>query len=121
MPLSIAGVAVLIFTWGPAAALTYFAQIINEPWPAWLPWTLFLAGVVIALALRGAVSELRPGDIGSYAAGPAFAIAGLMLAGVFDPVHLNSQTGALLFTLMALCLESRPFGRRWSGVSPTPA
>lgn len=82
---------------------------------------LALAGVVIALALRGAVSELGPGEIGSYAAGPAFAIAGLMLAGLFDPVHLNAQTGALLFTLMALCLESRPLGRRWSGVSPTPA
>ena len=82
---------------------------------------LALAGVVIALALQGGISELRPSEIGTYAAGPAFAIAGLMLAGLFDPVHLNSQTGALLFTVLALCLESRPGGRRWSGVSPAAA
>jgi O-antigen ligase len=69
---------------------------------------LALAGIVVALALYGAFAGLRPEELGTYAAGPGFAIMGLMLAGLFDPVHLNAQTGAFLATLMALCLLSRP-------------
>jgi O-antigen ligase len=73
---------------------------------------LALAGGVVIRALRGGFSELGPpGErtgLGSYAAGPAFAILGLMLAGLFDPVQINTQTGALLMTLMGMCLVSRP-------------
>ena len=69
---------------------------------------LLLSGLVLAAAAYGALAELRAGEIGGYAAGSGFAIVGLMLAGVFDPVHLNAQTGALLATMMALSLLSRP-------------
>jgi len=73
---------------------------------------LLLAGGVMACAIRGAFRHLGPpgptSGLGSYAAGPGFALIGLMLAGLFDPVHLNAQTSAMLFTLMALCLYSRP-------------
>jgi O-antigen ligase len=69
---------------------------------------LGLAMMVIILALHGACTGLPPGGLRGYAAGPWTAITGLMLVGLFDPVHLNAQTGALLATLMALCLVSRP-------------
>jgi O-antigen ligase len=67
---------------------------------------LALAGGVMIVALRGAFRGA--GGPGGYRAGPGFAIAGLMLAGLFDPVHLNAQTGAFLFTLLALCPWPRP-------------
>lgn len=69
---------------------------------------LLLAGAVVALALRGAFSELGPGGLGTYAAGPAFALLGLLLVSLFDPVHLNAQTAAMLATLLAMSLVSRP-------------
>lgn len=73
---------------------------------------LAITGGIVVVALRGGFRDLGlPGPttgLGSYAAGPAFAIVGLMLAGLFDPVHLNAQTGAFLATLMGLCLYSRP-------------
>jgi O-antigen ligase len=82
---------------------------------------LALAGAVLGFALVGGLRELRPAELGTYAAGPVFGIAGLMLAGLFDPVHLNAQTAALLFTFLALCFESRPGGRAWeSGPGPRP-
>ena len=66
------------------------------------------------MALFGGFTELGPeGEttgMGSYAAGPAFALLGLLLAGLFDPVQLNAQTAALMATLMGLCLVSRPRG-----------
>ena len=73
---------------------------------------LLLAGAAAVIALGGGFRELGPpgptGGLGSYAAGPAFALLGLLLAGLFDPVHLNAQTGAIMAALMALCLVSRP-------------
>jgi O-antigen ligase len=68
---------------------------------------LGLAAVVIGLALYGGFTQLGAG-LGTYAAGPGFAAVGLLLVSAFDPVHLNAQTGALLATVMALCLVSRP-------------
>jgi hypothetical protein len=70
-----------------------------------------LAALVAAVALRGAFSQLGPrgptSGLGSYAAGPGFAIIGLLMVGMFDPVQLNAQTGALLATLFALSLCPR--------------
>jgi O-antigen ligase len=68
---------------------------------------LALAAAIIALTLRGGLA-LDPGRLGTYDAGPAFAILGLVLVSATDVVHMNSQTVALLATLMALCLISRP-------------
>jgi hypothetical protein len=79
---------------------------------AWDATELLLAGAAAVIALGGGFRELGPpgptSGLGSYAAGPAFALLGLLLAGLFDPVHLNAQTGAIMAALMALCLVSRP-------------
>jgi O-antigen ligase len=76
---------------------------------------LALALLTVALALRGGLRDLArpragdPGDgLGTYSAGPAFALVGLLLVGMFDAVHLNAQTSALMTILMGLCLISRP-------------
>jgi O-antigen ligase len=67
---------------------------------------LGLFSLMIGLALRGAIAEAgRENGLGWA---PALGIAGLLLAGLFDPVQLNAQTAALLFTLMAFCMRSRP-------------
>ncbi len=50
--------------------------------------------------------------LGTYAAGPAFAVVGLLLAGMFDVIQLNVQTSALLALLMSLTIWPRP--REWS-------
>jgi O-antigen ligase len=72
---------------------------------------LFLSALIAAVALYGGFTELGPPGpktgLGSYAAAPAFGLLGLFLAGLFDPVHLNAQTGAVMATLMAMCLVSR--------------
>lgn len=53
---------------------------------------------------RGSLSELK---WGTYDAGPLFAIVGLLLAGLFDPVQLNAQTAAMLATVFAMGLVGR--------------
>lgn len=73
-----------------------------------------LALLVIALALRGGFSELRSaaaagGDhLGTYSAGPGFALLGLLLVSAFDTVHLGGHTAPLLGVLLAMCVISRP-------------
>ncbi|MBL9030398.1 MAG: O-antigen ligase family protein [Phycisphaerae bacterium] len=83
-----------------------------------------LAGLVMGIAVRGGLRELGPagdeggreaggwwgarGGIGSYAAGPGFALIGMALAGLFDPIHQTTITGAWLAILMGLCLVGRP-------------
>lgn len=69
---------------------------------------LAFALLIVGLALVGAFGHLGPAGLGSYAAGPGFALLGLLLVSPFDVVHMNSQTSALLGTLCALCLISRP-------------
>jgi hypothetical protein len=73
--------------------------------------TTGLAGLMLAVGfawvclsggLRGCTGD------GGYAAGPGFALLGLLLAGLFDTVHVNAQTVALLFTLAALTVTPRP-------------
>lgn len=73
---------------------------------------LCLWGTAIGMAIRGGFKGL--GDrIGTYAAGPAFAIIGLLLAGIFDVIQLNVQTTALLAVMMALTMWPRP--TEWVG------
>ncbi|MEZ6232652.1 MAG: O-antigen ligase family protein [Phycisphaerales bacterium] len=66
--------------------------------------------VLIVLAFRvgwggatDADSASRVGFGAAYATAPAWALVGLLMAGVFDSVHLNSQTSMLLWALVALC------------------
>ncbi|MEX2218076.1 MAG: O-antigen ligase family protein [Phycisphaerales bacterium] len=82
-------------------------------------------GVFIVGAAMGACRSQRTGSEsrgtrgGAYDAGPLWALAGLLLAGLFDVVHLNAQTAAMLGMLLALCLVSRP--REWDGLRPPAA
>jgi len=69
---------------------------------------LGIGAILLAVAMRGALTGLTRDTLGSYDAGPAFAIVGLMLAGLFDPVHINAQTSAFLFTFFAICQYPRP-------------
>lgn len=67
-----------------------------------------LALGVFVLALRSGFVMQAGERLGSYDAGPAFALMGLFLAGGFDVVHLNAQTAALLGVLLVLCSGARP-------------
>lgn len=72
---------------------------------------LALAGLLGATALVGAFRGPSGGGgerLGTYAAGPGFALIGLLLVSAFDTIHVNAQTGALLCALLALCLAPRP-------------
>lgn len=75
---------------------------------------LLIAAAFLAVTLAGALArdqlspQWEPRALGSYAAGPAFALIGLALAGLFDVIHVNAQTAALLFTLVALSILPRP-------------
>jgi O-antigen ligase len=58
---------------------------------------------------------------GTYRAGPAFALLGLVLVSAFDTLHVNSQTMAILCTLLALSLIHPPRGRGSSArLAPGP-
>lgn len=66
-------------------------------------------GVFIIIAgVRGGVLGLDRESVGTYDAGPVFSLVGLVLAGAFDAVHLDSQTAALLGLLLGLCPCWRP-------------
>lgn len=73
---------------------------------------LGLGTMVIVLALRGGAEGWRRGEsagrFGTYAAAAPLAITGIMLAGTFDVVHLNVRSSAVLFTLLAMSLVSKP-------------
>jgi hypothetical protein len=43
----------------------------------------------------------------AYSLAPGSALVGLILAGLFDTIHVNSQTAMLLFALIALCAMGR--------------
>lgn len=65
-----------------------------------------LVGLTVAAALLAAFGGVR--DLGSYQAGPGFALLGLLLVSPIDPVHLNQQTAALLLLLFGLCPVAGP-------------
>lgn len=62
---------------------------------------------LVALAVFVAAFRGLPG-LGTYHAGPAFALLGLLLVSPIDPVQLNQQTAALLLLLVALCPPAGP-------------
>ncbi|HYE02869.1 MAG TPA: O-antigen ligase family protein [Phycisphaerales bacterium] len=76
--------------------------------------TTGLVGLGLLASLLGTalISGLRepPGAEGPAGRrlGPALGLAGVLLAGLFDTVHLSSQGAALLWTLAALCQPGRP-------------
>jgi len=73
---------------------------------------LALATFVVVFGLYGAFKGL--GDrIGTYAAGPGFALLGLVLVGMTDVVNVNAQTSALLCVLLGLCMRPRPAATVW--------
>jgi O-antigen ligase len=65
-----------------------------------------LVSLVVAAMMSAAFGSVR--DLGSYHAGPAFALTGLLLVSPIDPVHLNQQTAALLLLLVGLCPVAGP-------------
>jgi O-antigen ligase len=67
---------------------------------------LFTAFVVVCLRGSLARDAGAPRDPTAAAAGAG--MVGLLLAGLFDPVHVNAQTAALLYTLAAFTLTPRP-------------
>ncbi len=66
---------------------------------------------IIIVAFRGARWHARRHRDDPYAAGPIYALAGLLLAGLTDTIHVNAQTGAMLFMLLALCMAPYPTPR----------
>lgn len=66
---------------------------------------LFLSAMGMGLygALRGLGTRM-----GTYAAGPGFALLGLLLVGMTDVIQLNAQTAAMLYVLLGLSLRPRP-------------
>lgn len=72
-------------------------------------------GAALVGGLRGGIDRagsVVPLDIGTYDAGPACALMGLALVGMFDPVVTNMQTCAVLCALMGLCVMPRAAGVR---------
>jgi len=64
---------------------------------------------------EAAIADLRIGLrvqlAQAYAMAPPWALGGLLLAGVFDTVQVNSQTAMLLFAVLGLCAMGRRAGR----------
>ncbi|MBX3359072.1 MAG: O-antigen ligase family protein [Phycisphaeraceae bacterium] len=83
---------------------------------------LAIAGTSIVLIglgewrrLRGTARHSYPRWCG-YEAGPAFALLGLCIAGITDSIHINQQTSAVLYVLIALCTPLRPVAMDEAGV-----
>lgn len=67
-----------------------------------------LGAYILVAGVRGGTLGLDRDTIGTYDAAPLFALIGLLLAGAFDSIHLNTQTAALLGLLLGLCPCWRP-------------
>jgi O-antigen ligase len=63
---------------------------------------LAFAAAIIICAFWNAFSHLSRATLGTYAAGPAFALLGLLFVSAFDVVHINAQSAAILGVLLAL-------------------
>lgn len=61
-----------------------------------------LAGLLYWTIIRAGVRAGRAAGAGSLERGVPYAAAGLLLAGMFDAVHLNTHTGAMMGLLAAL-------------------
>jgi O-antigen ligase len=64
---------------------------------------LTIALVVVFIVLWGAFAPLTRESLGTYAAGPAFALVGVLAHWPFDAIIANATTAKLLFALIALC------------------
>jgi O-antigen ligase len=64
--------------------------------------------LMIWAGLHGAFSNLGTHGLGSYSAGPAFALVGLLTVIPFDVIHVNAQSAALMYLLLALSAVKRP-------------
>jgi hypothetical protein len=74
---------------------------------------LGLVGLALALAItltatRSAFTGLTAATLGTYDAGPAFALIGLLLVTPFEVAYVNTPPSALIAILFALCLKWRP-------------
>lgn len=58
---------------------------------------------------------------GGYPSGPGLAILGLLIVSAFDVVHLNTQTAAVLMTLLPMCFIARPRERDLADALTAPA
>jgi O-antigen ligase len=68
-----------------------------------------LAACVVIVGLRGAARPLTTAsDWGSYDAAPFFALLGMCLVSVFETLHVNAQTTAVMSFLIALCVWPGP-------------
>ena len=72
------------------------------------PVALFLGALFAWTVLRSGVRETPADPNRALEAGLPLAFAGLLLAGLFDAVHINTHTAALLGALAALCPAYRP-------------
>ncbi|MCC6660472.1 MAG: O-antigen ligase family protein [Phycisphaerales bacterium] len=69
---------------------------------------LGLAIAWLAACLRGSLRREPDGSRDPTALAAGAGLVGLLLAGLFDPVHVNAQTAALLYTLAAFTITPRP-------------
>ncbi len=71
---------------------------------------LLLSLAVMWVAIRGGLNreQLGAAGLGSYAAGPGFALIGLFLVSAFDTIQVNAVTVALISTLFVMCLLPPP-------------
>lgn len=77
-------------------------------WGVGGPVGLFLGGLLAWTVLRAGVRDAPTDPARAIEAGLPFAFAGLLLAGLFDAVHINTHTAALLGAIAALCPAYRP-------------
>jgi len=87
---------------------------------------LCLGAFVLCVAIRGSLAGLDPSSLGSYEAGPFFAIIGLLLAGAFDPVarlvgHAATQGHANVHLNGYLALTHRVVDKRVAKATVTDA
>jgi len=87
---------------GPAAKVHAHAHntVLHTAATTGLIGVALLVGMVL-LGFRNAAALAAEG--GGYAAGPFYALAGLVAVSPFDTVHVNAQTAALLVTVLGLC------------------
>ncbi|HLO42307.1 MAG TPA: O-antigen ligase family protein [Phycisphaerales bacterium] len=62
-----------------------------------------LSVVLLAFANAFGLGRERAPGLGAYEWGPLCALTGLALISLFDPVHINAQTSALLALILSLC------------------
>lgn len=81
--------------------------------PAHIAASQGLVGLLLFGSLAGVMvlgAWPRAGEEGAYQAGLWLAIVGVLLAGLLDAVHINAQTSAVLWTMVALSMRSsRPY------------